>query len=82
LDVAIQKLGSIETAFALASENAVSITDDLTTGSSLTLTDVQNLEVVSAYVLKSIVPATGLSDKDTVFGGINYMGIQLDLIVS
>lgn len=82
LDVAIRRLGSIETVFDLASANGVCITDDLNSDSIFSLTEVQNQEVINAFSILNIDPATGLTDEDVIFGGINYMGIELDFMVS
>jgi len=82
LDVAIRRLGTIETVFDLASANGVCITDDLDSGSIFNLTDIQNQEVINAFSILNIDPATGLTDDDVIFGGINYMGIELDFMVS
>ncbi len=82
LDVAIERLGSVESAFKLAMKNSLSITDELLPGQSLELTDVANGDVANYFSDKGIVPATALSENDVVNGGINYMGIEIDFIVS
>jgi len=61
-DIALRYLGSVETAFALASANGLSVTDELSAGSSLTLIDVQNAAVVSAFSLYTLNPATAITD--------------------
>ena len=82
LDIAIQRAGSLENIFALASENALSITDDIEAGSLINLVELADNKVVTAYDINGFVPATGLTATDSAFGGINYMGIEIDFIVS
>lgn len=82
IDVAIQCCGSAEAAYDIALLNNISITEDLTAGLELTIPAAVNSSVVSYYTQKGIKPATALTDTDTVFGGIDYMGIEIDFIVS
>ena len=82
LDIAIQCCGSAEAAYDIALLNNISITDDLAAGRELTIPASVNASVVTYYTQKGIRPATSLTDTDTVFGGIDYMGIEIDFIVS
>lgn len=57
-DVAIQKLGSCEAAFALALENGLSLTDELTPGTSLELPAKRNNKVADYFRKLNVAPAT------------------------
>lgn len=83
-DIAIQHLGSADGAYALAQKNNISLTDELTPGMELELTDVINKEVVSYYSNKRIVPATGesIAESTVVPEGIGYWSIGYEFIVS
>ena len=81
-DVAIQNLGGLDSLFALASENNLSITDDVESGRSIKLVEIADKKVVNAYDINGFVPATALTATDSAFGGIDYMGIEIDFIVS
>lgn len=86
LDVAVQHSGSIESIFDLASLNGLSVTDDLVPNDSLQRSEVTtDADVVFYYSTKGIIPSTAPSADDIAqhpIGGINYMGIQIDFIVS
>jgi len=63
LDIALQVSGSAEDAFNLASENGLSITDNLTVGQALRFTETpSNRRVVDYYQSNSIFPATATTD--------------------
>jgi len=85
-DIALIGCGSAESAFALALANDISITDDLTAGEDLQLTDVVNKSIVDYYTQKGIVPATALTAEnitDTIQGeGIEFWAIEYDFIIS
>lgn len=77
LDMAVQTAGSMEAAFGLAAANGVSLTD--------TLTDGQVLDTVRRYSVQGIQPATALSEEEMAAlaqEGINFMGIEIDFVVS
>ncbi len=82
LDIAIQCCGSAEAAYDIAVLNGLSIADDLVAGRELSIPAAVKSSVVSYYTQKGIRPATALTDTDTAFGGIDYMGIEIDFIVS
>ena len=63
-DIAIQELGSVEGAFALAVLNGISITDELTSGHELLLPVTSNKSIANYYMNKEIKPAT--SDNEVV----------------
>jgi hypothetical protein len=87
-DAAVQSAGTAETAFEIALQNGVSLTDDLIVGKSLGFAPTDdkqvNKRVQNNYKLNNIKPATGLTaeDQQATLGGIGYMGISIDFIVS
>jgi hypothetical protein len=84
-DMAIQTAGSMEAAFRLASANDVSLTDTLQDGQVLDAVEVESTETVRRYSAQNIEPATALSEEELsalAQEGINFMGIEIDFIVS
>jgi hypothetical protein len=83
LDLAIQQYGTAEAAFELALANDISLTDDLVAGQELLFKPVEasNKAIADYYANRQLKPATGLSIEDTA-GGIEFMGIEIDFIVS
>ena len=85
LDMAVQIAGSMEAAFDLAVANGVSLTDTLDDGQILDTVAAENADTVRRYSVQGIQPATALDENDIVAlaqGGINFMGIEIDFIVS
>ena len=85
LDLALQTSGTAETALELALMNSLSLSDELESGDEITLPDLpKNRQMVKYYNVNGILPATGLKPEFSgiVNGGINYMGIEIDFIVS
>jgi len=80
-DIAVQEFGSIEAAYALATINGLSVTDELTPGTLLQKTGIINKKIVSYYSDKNFKPATGVSSDSTV-GGIEYWAIETEFLVS
>jgi hypothetical protein len=83
-DIAVQTAGGVEAAFSLALANGVSLTDDLTAGQELATVTPANKPIAEYYANKNIMPATGLTaeEQQATLGGIGYMGIGIDFIVS
>lgn len=85
-DIAIQTSGSIDVVIALACKNGISITDQLPIGIKLETVDVVDKTVVERYVAKKICPATALSSGENVSpeisGGIGFMAVEIDFIIS
>lgn len=69
LDLAVQTAGSVEAAIEMATENDLSITDDLTP-SELKTADVQNKAIASYYDSNAIKPATAVTDPGQIFEDI------------
>ena len=87
LDVAVQECGSFDAAFALAERNGIALTDDLTAGRVLEVApeDVDKKRIVTALAVQDVKPATAISAEDAAlvpWGGIEFMGIEIDFIVS
>lgn len=86
-DLAVQELGSVEAAFELALLNDLSLTDNLTAGQMLELSDKQNRAVADYYAANGLKPATGLTEERinaiTNGGeGVEFWGIEYDFIVN
>lgn len=84
LDIAIQHLGDAQRAFDIALANGRGIADDIEPGDRLTLDEAQrNRRMVQYFTVNALMPATSLEDNVvTLEGGINFMGIQIDFVVS
>ena len=82
LDVVVQCAGAIEGALAYAAAAGLSLTDDLTPGSSFTKPAVVNSTVVNA--LANRYPASGIDQGSGAYrpGGIGYWFIGFDFVVS
>lgn len=88
LDVALQTGGHIETVIALAEANGMSITDRLEDGRILTIpepVESGDTRTVELYKAHKVEPATEVSPDDMSacpYGGIGFMSIEIDFIVS
>lgn len=85
LDMAVQTAGSMEAAFRLSEANDVSLTDILQDGQVLDTVAVENADAVHRYSVQNLQPATALSADEMAAlaqEGINFMGIEIDFIVS
>lgn len=84
LDIAVQTSGGFEAAFDLAAANDVSVSEPLEAGAQLETAPVADKMVLERYTARQIRPATELSDEEieaAPFGGIGYMGIEVDFMV-
>ena len=87
LDIALQHTGTADTAIYIALSNGLSLTADLLSGQALAIPDLRgNRAMAQYYTVNHIMPATGdTADGETAipaYGGINYMGIEIDFKVS
>ena len=88
LDIALQTCGHIETVLALAEANSMSITDRLEDGRVLTVPErlaEGDTRTVELYRAHKVEPATeaGADDMSACpYGGIGFMSIGIDFIVS
>lgn len=84
-DMAVQTAGSMEAAFRLCEANGVSLTESLADGRTLETVAAEDAETVRRYRVEGILPATELDGEDADLlaqGGIGFMGIEIDFIVS
>ena len=85
LDMAVQTAGSTEAAFRLCEANDLGITDTLQDGQVLDTVPAENAETVRRYSAQNIEPATAVSAEEMATlaqEGINFMGVEIDFIVS
>lgn len=85
LDIAIQTSGGVEAAFALSVKNDIAISAEIARGAELETVVVVDKTVLSRYEARNIRPATELSPEDleaVPYGGIGFMGIEIDFVVS
>ena len=85
LDMAVETAGSMEAAFRLSEANDVSLTDTLADGQVLDTVAAENADTVRRYKAQNLHPATALSEEEMAAlaqEGINFMGIEIDFIVS
>ena len=88
LDLAIQHTGSVENAFAIAVANGLSLTDELVSGESLSLTAYgiqQNKDILGYYQAKRLQPATAINNQESrieKLEGIDYWVISTEFIIS
>ncbi len=61
-DIAIQRLGSAEAAFALATLNGLSITDQPAPGDTLEMSKIIDNDIADFFSFKNVVPTTAGSD--------------------
>lgn len=80
-DIAVQETGSVENVFELAFANDLSITDILQAGTEIIIPDTieKDKNVYGYYNRLELKPATDIGAQK---GGIGYMGIQIDFIIS
>lgn len=84
LDIAVQTSGSVEAAFDIAAANDVSVSESLSAGVQIETVPAADRTVLQRYTARQIRPATELSDEEieaAPYGGIGYMGIEIDFLV-
>lgn len=89
LDFAIQHTGNVTNAFEIAIANGISISDDISSGSTLIIPDsvVMDVDIRNYYQSKAIQPATAITtsvidgEPETQLEGISYWAIYDDFIV-
>ena len=86
LDIAVQHTGAVESVFAIAVANGLSLTDDLPAGTEIKLPDSVNKDsdVLNYYSAKRLQPATAviLLPEEERLKGIGYWAISVDFKVS
>lgn len=84
-DIAISQLGDFDAALDLSVANDVSLSQTLNQGKVISFdNNLKNSSVVRFFNTSKLTPATGIdfSNRTPVVGGISYMGINLNFIVS
>ena len=79
IDIAMQEYGDATQIFTIALLNGISVTDNLSDDQQLIVDDVTVNEVIDGLSSRNIQPA---SNAGNMLGGIGYMGIGIDFIVS
>lgn len=86
LDIAVVTAGTMEAAMALAIANGLPLTADLTNGQELECVEVKRRDVRQMFITQRTQPATALAtiegEEDIILGGIGYMAVGIDFIVS
>lgn len=86
LDVTVQETGTMENAFEVAAANGKSVSDDIIPGMIIIPDDlIKTANVVNRLSDKRIKPATSVTASEqsaSPYGGIGYMKIEYDFIVS
>lgn len=85
-DIAIQACGTFEAAWELAERNGLALTDELMPGTGLDHLPEQVAvpQVVARLAARRIRPATAATKEDAAtapWGGIGFMGIEIDFTV-
>jgi hypothetical protein len=81
LDISVAKMGDLDSVFDLARLNNMAVTDVINSGDVLQVADAPaDEDVVNEFTARKFKPAT--ADVELILGGIDYMGIQIDFIVS
>lgn len=88
LDIALMTAGTVAAAIEIAEANGLSLTDELSDGQELEIpepTSEREARTVRRYGAQGIDPATEASADDLAscaWGGIGFMGIEIDFEVS
>lgn len=84
IDIAVQTSGNMESSLAIAIKNDIAISQELQ-DIELETAEVGNQLVLTRYRAENIRPATEISQKEAElvpFGGIGFMGIEIDFIIN
>lgn len=84
-DISVTRMGSLEALMQLALANDMAVTEQLTAGQQLESVDVVRSEVVREFAMAHSQPATEIENTDgqqVLPGGIGYMAVEVDFIVS
>jgi hypothetical protein len=82
VDIAMQESGAVDAVVSLAMLNDVEITKDFSAGESVVLGGVLNTRVSAVFKDNGLFPASNTVSDEIEPGGIGYMIIALDFIVS
>lgn len=84
LDVQLIASGTLEGIIQLCTLNGLALTDELSDGQEVATGDVGEPRVVATYQNRRHSPATAIDPEASVLvpGGIGYMAVEVDFIVS
>ncbi|MCF0184090.1 MAG: hypothetical protein HUK01_07130 [Bacteroidaceae bacterium] len=82
LDIQIVNAGGMEGIIAMCALNNLSVTDDLADGQTLMCAGVVSPKVAAQFANLLGEPATALAQGAPKMGGIGYMAVGVDFIVS
>ncbi len=85
IDIALQTSGGMEAALSLAIKHDIAISEPLAPDAELETVAVTDRLVLNRYEARRVRPATEISPADleaVPYGGIGFMGIEIDFIVS
>jgi hypothetical protein len=83
LDILLIACGTLDGMIEVCALNGISLTDDLEEGQNIEVGDIVNNQMLSTYQTKGYCPATAIAaDGIKRHGGIDYMAIGFDFIVS
>ncbi|MCD8081865.1 MAG: hypothetical protein LUF04_16160 [Bacteroides sp.] len=86
LDIAVQEFGTLEAVYDLAERNDLAITSDLEPGQALDYhPDGVDSKIVAYLAANGVRPATAITENDrklVPYGGMGYMGIEIDFRMS
>lgn len=83
IDVAIQETGDASSLFDIALANALGITDEVVSGTVLSISGTVNEKAFKFLKPRKIRPVTILpKDDDLVGAGIEFWGIEFDFIIN
>lgn len=87
-DIANEVFGNVDAAFAFALSNGMSVTQEIAPGTELEQPEdltFKNIDQANYFKKKHLATAVALplaGDISPILGGIGYMGIEIDFIVS
>ena len=82
LDICIESAGEIDGLFLCAVNNGMGITDDLIPGQSAFGLSAATAKSAIAALFNNLPPASGITLEQALPGGIGFMQIQQNFIVS
>ncbi|MDR1116212.1 MAG: hypothetical protein LBL33_08740 [Tannerella sp.] len=80
-DLSIQLGGHVEAVFALALENGLDITGEISAGTPVQAVNIWDRQTVDYYRVKNIKPATYTGQDVLTLTGIGYMIVEDNFIV-
>lgn len=81
-DIAVREAGSIEAIIEMAIASDLSVTEALTVGTPMTTPTPIDKRVMNYYKTNNIYPATVTTLEQKNWGGIGFMAIEINFIVS